>query len=223
MSLRRKVTGALAWAGLAIVIAVPAAETVSSKLVPADNNAAVVGAGTPKTIAVIAPVPATRPAAAIADAATEKAAPAVAEVAPTAVTPVAASAGSDSALQQYLASGKKLPDYITTGSAHPAAASAAAPAQPEPAVLPAPAATATASVAPATATEPPTTAAETDAPAPAQQAAPPLPRPVKARPKPVQPEVTDADLKDWKSGSLEDYLRQHGLLTGADSSQNGGN
>ena len=49
---------------------------------------------------------------------------------------------------------------------------------------------------------------------------PPVPMPASARPKPqaLTPTVTEADLKDWKSGSLEDYLKAHGLL--ADSADN---
>jgi len=48
--------------------------------------------------------------------------------------------------------------------------------------------------------------------------------PVSARPKiaPAQT-VTEADLKDWKSGTLEDYLRQHNLLSNASANQSNGN
>jgi len=50
---------------------------------------------------------------------------------------------------------------------------------------------------------------------------PPIPMPATARPRPqsVAQTVTEADLKDWKSGTLEDYLRAHGLL--ADGANNG--
>jgi hypothetical protein len=43
----------------------------------------------------------------------------------------------------------------------------------------------------------------------------PLPQPAPVRvAHVVDRTVTEADLKDWKSGTLEDYLRAHGLLSG---------
>jgi hypothetical protein len=43
----------------------------------------------------------------------------------------------------------------------------------------------------------------------------PVPMPASARPAAPAggATATEADLKDWKSGSLEDYLRQRGLLS----------
>jgi hypothetical protein len=44
--------------------------------------------------------------------------------------------------------------------------------------------------------------------------------PAKARPKPVVPTITEDDFKGWKSGSLEDYLKQRGLLSGEPAANN---
>jgi hypothetical protein len=58
----------------------------------------------------------------------------------------------------------------------------------------------------------------------ADAAAPPVPMPASARPTGDAPAtVTEADLKGWKSGSLEDYLREHGLLNGANAAAAAGN
>ena len=163
--------GALAWAGLVFVIAVPSAEVVRSKLTPANANAAT----------AVAPVAAPTKAKPVVATAAPTAKPSSSKPAPAgaATTDVAdAPAVPADPIKDYLAEGKPLPDYITTGKASAPAAAAAS--QPAPAALP--------------------TTATTTASA----------KPAVVRPKPT---VTEADLKDWKSGTLEDYLRQHGLLT----------
>ena len=115
----------------------------------------------------------------------------------------------------YLSTNKKLPDYITGGSqASPAPTANAAPASDAVTAPQMPAATAEAPVA-----DPQTPASDLAAIAPEAPIVAPIPMPASARPKPqvVPPAdsapVTEADLKGWKSGSLEDYLRQQNLLT----------
>jgi len=133
----------------------------------------------------------------------------------------------DSALQEYLATGKQLPDYITTtGASQPASAEPpaqasvtptapdAATAAPEsPIAAPAVADAATALPVPAAEARPPEAMAAVPPPAP-------VPLPVTARPKPA-PVVGEAELKGWKSGTLEDYLKQQGLLTDGGAAQGG--
>lgn len=177
MDLKRTVLGALAWAGLVFVIAVPSAEVVTSKVLhigsAAEAVAPVAQPAKPKPVAAVVPADKPVPAKPSQPASTPAPAsdPAVAEAAP---------APPADPIKDYLADGKPLPDYLTTGKA--SAPVAAASPQPAPAALPRPA----------------------DA-----VAATPAPKPAAARPKPT---VTEADLKDWKSGTLEDYLRQKGLL-----------
>jgi hypothetical protein len=192
------VTSGLAWAGLVVVVAVPAVEVVKSRLAPDDE------------VALASPLePVKRPVATPVVERTE-----VEEAAAASVPAITPSTAKGSALQQYLATGKKLPDYITTAPSSTEKAPApqvvaAVPAKPA-ATTPAPAAPAAAS-APAIASVPAPPAAEQVAatnPAPA-----PVPMAPAARPKPAAKIVTEADLKDWKSGTLEDFLKQRGLLT----------
>ena len=249
MNISRRVTGALAWAGLVIVIAVPSAEFVSSKvlsLIPggakaAPSTAAVKPATAkpmpkPAAVAVVAPVaakpaPAAAPAPVVATAAPQAApkpqtpAPQPAKIAETTSAP---SASDGNAVGDYLATNKTLPSYIsTTPAAKPTASAAPATAATAPATqqasaapqtpaaqrLAASLATADANADPAPQQTPEATASVT------APTAPPHPLPVASRPK-RQPNqvVTEADLKDWTSGTLEDYLKAHGLLTSADQS-----
>jgi hypothetical protein len=241
MSLRRKVTGALAWVGLVIVVAVPAAELVSSRLVPM-----LTGGATANKLDVPAKPVATAPAAEPAPAAPIAVAPEA--EAPAATPAVVASkpadkpgaASNDTALDEYLSSGRTLPDYLTPGKAKGNAARSSGAPTAEPPAVPA---TTTADLPPAPPAAPPpakpTAAASTVLPpleagtpaeaAPAAEtpavasvpAVGPVPLPAKARPKPVAaPIVTEDDFRGWKSGSLEDYLKQQGLLSGEPAANN---
>jgi len=230
----RKITSALAWAGLVVVIAVPAADFVLARFGKADAVVVAPTAQPPaKSAAPVEPaVQASKPGAA-AVAPKPAPAPAVTVVpapAPAAVKPAPQPAATDTAsetpvaadpVQDYLSTNKALPSYITKGSTTgepaadtspftttPVATSADVPAAP-PAAAP--------STAPAT-----VPAAPVKAPV-ATSIAPAVPTPMAAaeRPKPTPRAVTDADLKGWKSGTLEDYLRQHGLLNTTTNSDTG--
>jgi hypothetical protein len=229
MSIGRTVSGALAWTGLVIVIAVPAAEAVWSRMAPDQRGAARVD---------MAEVPSTPSAAAPAKPAT--AAPVGAATTASAAPADTKPANGGTALDDYLASGKPLPSYIKppTGAVPAKPASTpAAPAKPVVAsVAPAPqvkpAVEPTASVQPA---QKPATTEASVAPASKPVSPPVAPQPVPAaqpnvaavtpasppKPKPVKPRtVTEADLKEWKSGTLADFLKARGLLTpdGGDAS-----
>jgi len=243
MSMRGKVTGALAWVGLVIVIAVPAAELVSSRLIPMLTGASAAKVDSPAEAVATAPAETAKGEAATAEPTPAAVAPAAAAPKPEAVSAKPADKphdSNDTALDEYLSSGRKLPDYLTAGKAKGAPGSAApaaeAPAGPmnDTAATPpvAPADTAAASIEPSAtnADRPqPDAAASLDNAAPASEtpvvaSAPPVvpvPLPAKARPKPVvAPTVTEDDFKGWKSGSLEDYLKQRGLLSGEPAANN---
>lgn len=161
MQLNRKMTGALAWGGVALVLLIPSADFVSgqlggqSLLVTRENTA-----GTPATAAIpVAPSPGAKPA-------SEPQTQRVAMVDPVA---------------DYMKKGKALPSYITDGGAPAKAATppAPAPASPGLAATPAPA------VAPATAT-PKTTApaAAGDVAVVREPEVAPVPMPAEMRPRP---------------------------------------
>jgi len=253
MSFPRKITGALAWVGLAIVIAVPVIEMVGSKFVsnkraevtpvaevkapavPAAKEALPAEtAAVPKATVVIKPaVPAAPVASAKPVVVAPTPAPQVAEDAPATAD---APSGSD-AVKDYLAANKTLPSYITPSS--PAKTADAAAAQPdsmtpaaqklastlssEPSANQTAASTSPASSVAAASPDGSTDTSVATADTPIMTPAP-VPMPVSARPKvaPAQT-VTDADLKDWKSGTLEDYLRQHNLLAISSPDQGDGN
>ena len=201
----RKVTGVLAWTGLVIVVAVPSADALLSRFAPAETAvvapgpaAAVKPAQTPvastpapKPAPVVAQTPAPAPVPMPAPAATPAAAPATVVAEQPAETPAAPA----DPVQDYLSSNKTLPSYITPAGKPAAAAQPAA-------TVPVPA--------PSVATASPaeeSQGASIPAAAPKPTAAAPKPRPQTTRP------ITEADLKGWKSGTLEDYLRQNGLLS----------
>jgi hypothetical protein len=160
-------------------------------------------------------------------------APQVAEDAPA----TADAPSSSDAVKDYLAANKTLPSYITPSS--PAKTADAAAAQPdsmtpaaqklastlssEPSANQTAASTSPASSVAAASPDGSTDTSVATADTPIMTPAP-VPMPVSARPKvaPAQT-VTDADLKDWKSGTLEDYLRQHNLLANSSPDQGDGN
>jgi hypothetical protein len=108
MMLNSRVTWGLAWAGLALVVAVPSADMVAAQFssrqamvvdeVPAKQKPAV------EQVALIAPIPANRPANRDQVAAAKPAAPVV----------TTAAAGND-IVDRFVSTGKKLPSYISGG------------------------------------------------------------------------------------------------------------
>ena len=224
MELRRQLTGALAWAGLVLIIAVPSAEFVRAKFF--SKGTASVTTDVAETPAMTTPAK-TKPKPATVASVPVAPQPALKTIVVPATT-IAAAPAEGNAVKDYLSANKKLPDYIT-GSTSTKPVASTAPMQPLPAAVPAPA-TAVATIAPVPADVVPV-AVPSSAIAPGSVAnvdiqpvipdVPPIPMPASARPKPaavVTPTVTEADLKDWKSGTLEDYLKAHGLL--ADSAVN---
>jgi hypothetical protein len=222
MQINRRITNGLAWTGLFIVVAVPLADAISGQLMGDKAEIAIA------SVQSVAPVPLPleqRPHAPVVEtAAVTPAKPA----APAATKPAAT---ANPVVDNFLASGKKLPSYITGGDAVPEQAAVAAPAAP---AAPKPVAVApvqTAAVpdkpaAPVAATDP----IEVAALPPARIA--PVPMPLSMRPKPVtqplasrpadqdivlpaevgggnnrQAVVVD-DLQDWESGPLSEFLAQ---------------
>lgn len=223
MQIDRRITNGLAWAGVLLVVGVPAADILSAQFfdraeqAPAGQIAVV-------TPAVTAPAPAPlsqRPVApAKVEVAATKPAPAAAKPAAPAPTQTA------SVVDDFLESGKPLPSYITGA---PNTVTQPAPAQP--AATPAPAQTAAAQptrvpimTMPAPVAADPVQVASI----PAKVA--PMPMPLSMRPasrnmpltaaapvtdiilppeivQPRQPvTVNSADLEDWETGPLSDFL-----------------
>lgn len=220
---RRNTVNGLAWAGAALIVAIPAADLIARQLSPADapqlavvqQAPAVATADRPATAAPAQQVSQNQPAP-IADPVT-----------------TAATAGNGDAVDTFLESGRELPSYISGGNA-PSTPAPPAPAQPTPAaVAPAPG---TPSPAPITAPAPEAPAVpQTNRPAIATpQIVTGFPTPVSERPRiatapppapivqPVNPPliidrpapavssggpvVTAQDLEDWETGPLSDFL-----------------
>jgi len=216
MKIDRRITNGLAWAGVLLVVGIPAADLLSAQF--SGDKAA------PEQIAVVAPVAPTpvsstqRP---------------DAPKATAAVAPKPAATQSGNAVDSFVQSGKPLPSYITGGgAATPAPAQAAVtpkPAAVTAATTPVPSQTAT--------TQPARTPIVTD---PIQTAAlppkvAPMPMPLSMRPNPIRVPVAtttppadiilppglgnvaprppagmvdSADLDDWESGPLSEFLAQ---------------
>jgi hypothetical protein len=130
MSIKRRVTGALAWGGLIVILGVPSAEIISSAVIgktaqPGTAPAAQTAA--PVAVAAVSPKPEV-PAAAATDPAETASAAAAADPAETTsiespadpVQTASIEAATDP-VDDYLAAGKPLPDYISGASAHAAA------------------------------------------------------------------------------------------------------
>jgi hypothetical protein len=210
MKLDGKVKGGLAWAGLVIVLAVPAADMIFGK--PTDSAAAV----TSETAAT----------------ATDTKAPAL--KAPVAGTDPIQTASVDEApvVDKFLKSGKKLPSYISDADeVQPVANAAPATA---PAVKPPVAVTTPTTVATAPAETPPIPLPRSARPQGTQVAALPAdekpliidqptvkpPQQAAVEPFPMSSDdevVTGDQLEEWDSGSLADYLERKGLMTEASS------
>ena len=125
MQINRRVTNGLAWAGLFLVVGIPAADLLSAQFMGEQESITVASVPSDR----IAPMPAPlsqRPAAPTQTAAVAPAKPAVA---PAAGKPAAA----DPVVDGFLASGRKLPSYITgadtAAPAPPVATAATAPTQ----------------------------------------------------------------------------------------------
>lgn len=207
MALNRRLTTGLAWAGVALIFAVPSAEMISARMAPSE---AALPIGAP------AQVP-----------------PAPAKVDPVTTAAIEPAKLADP-VEKFILTGKPLPDYLSGGDATAARSPAApasglvlpvAPAKPQPLATPAQesAKVQVATVAPV---KPPIPMAATMRPRfrpPVDQPlildeAEVLSREALASPAPVYgPEtndrVVDADqLEEWDSGSLFDYLERRGLI-----------
>lgn len=221
MKIDRRITNGLAWAGVALVVGIPTADLLSAQFM---GDAARTTSPQIAVVEAIAPIPAPlsqRPAAPVAAPVTEVAvaAPVVQPAAPVirpAVTPAAQTAD---AVDAFLQSGRSLPSYITGAGS--------------PAVVPTQVAV-TQPVRTPIITTPAATDPVTVAAIPPQKVAP-VPMPLSMRPMPVSValvrdpvvippglspaapplgvtrppvDVTAADLEDWESGPLEEFLAQ---------------
>lgn len=219
MQIDRRITNGLAWAGAALVIAIPLADFAVRQFSDDTPRAAVVS-DQPVSAETPAPQPVQTAQA------PQPSAPAPAPV---------ASSGTDDAVDRLIQSGRPLPSYISDGGAAPAPA-------PKPA-QPAPAPVATQPQTPAPAAPKPAAQPSAAQPAPAQPAEAQRPRivtvtmptPVSQRPqpRPAAPVVTNPapviaapqpatqpplivddpgplftaeDLEDWESGPLDEFL-----------------
>jgi hypothetical protein len=211
MKLDAKVKGGLAWAGLVVILAVPAADILFGK-----------SDGTSASAAVTADAQAGRP--------TLKA-PAL--KAPAKIDPVeTATVASEDPVDKLLAKGKKLPSYISDGdevaaqppvklkpvapAAQPAKGptevATVAPTETPPVPLPRSARPQTTQVASLPAEEKPLILDEKKVKQQQQQNAAVEPFPLSDNQV-----VTGDQLEEWDSGSLADYLERKGLLSEANS------
>lgn len=230
MQIDRRITNGLAWAGAALVVAVPLADFVTGQLTT-QKQAQVALVET----AVVAPLPAPasqRPhAVAARPTVTTPAAPAVKPVPvaapqPDPVTTASTdrpASGSGDAVDAFLKSGRALPSYISDAPSSPAASTDSAQ-QP----IAVPASAVTVPTQPATAPVAAPTTVTVAAVAPARVA--PMPMPASMRPatpapvlivdEPAVPVVTPdmvsaSDLEDWESGPLSEFLARRQQQGGA--------
>ncbi len=228
---RRKITNGLAWAGAALIVAIPAADLIARQF----------SSEPVQQVAVVEQEAPTQPTALTERPATATPAPATNTSAPQPATQTPATTATNTngdAVDSFLQSGRELPSYISGGSGSVAAnprpatpATTAAPAtQP---VRTAP--TQTASVPPQqtqpaqpAATQPArpqitTPRAVTGFPTPASERPRIATAPVPVNPAPVVqpsappliidnpgPVVTAQDLEDWETGPLSDFLANRG-------------
>lgn len=210
MRLNSKLTWGLAWAGLAIVVAVPSLDFITGK----GKTAALL---TSTTEPVAAPL---------------KTAAVTTTVTPTGITitPSGAAAPADP-VNDYLKTSSSLPDYISGGaaasSAEPTQVATAEPTAPVVAPVPFPARPpdtvspkpTQAAALPAPAAPPPATdSASLYAPDDSSDVAPPIDT-ADARPDgPVPPEpIDDGAPRNWRGQSLQQYLDTNGLLDNSNS------
>ncbi|UJW86761.1 hypothetical protein [Devosia sp. SL43] len=243
MKIDRRVTNGLAWAGVLLVVGVPTADLLSAQFMgdTAQVVAPVQVASVERIAPIPAPL-SQRPAAPVTQvAAVAPAKPAapvviaepveqVAVVAPARpATPTAATPASQNggAVDAWVSSGKPLPSYIT-GGAQPAQVAATPPVRQ-------PILTAPATQSPATQ---PAAIDPVQVASIAQPKTAPVPMPLSMRPQPitatpvavVRPsglvvapnavgplppaDVTAADLEDWESGPLSEFLAQRQAQSG---------
>jgi len=194
MQIDRRITNGLAWAGAALVIAIPAADAALRQFGPSDSP----------QIAVVEEQSAPAPAPAVQPEPVETPAP---KPEPDPVATATASpqiAGSD-AVDSFLQSGRDLPTYISDGGQPDRTETAALGPTQETVTETAPAAT----------PEPEPVAAlptrTVTFPTPVSQRPAPVPRSAAIAPPPLvieQPDVvvTADELEDWESGPLSDFL-----------------
>jgi hypothetical protein len=212
MKLDGKVKGGLAWAGLVVILAVPAANLVVGNPTGTAANAVTADATATKPVLKL---PAAKPAA---------------------TDPIeTASITGEDPVDKLLAKGKKLPSYISDGdSAATAKPMAPVTLKPVSPTTPIKAPTEVATVAP-TETPPVPLPRTARPPATAVASLPAAEKPLILDEKKVQQQesaavepfplsddevVTGDELEEWDSGSLADYLERKGLLsqTSADDS-----
>ncbi len=219
---RRRITNGLAWAGAALIVAIPAADLIARQFSPGAEPQVAVVQDAPVSAAPELPTPAT-----------DRPAPTTTTPAQTA-TNTASTGTSGDAVDSFIESGRPLPSYISNGggtpatpATNPAPAATPSPASTTPPVqtaavppqqtqttTPAPAATRPVITAPRAVTGFPTPVSErpriatapvpVPAPVVTQPAAPPL---IINQPGPV---VTADDLNDWESGPLSEFLANRG-------------
>lgn len=212
MTLDRRITGGLAWAGLLLVIGVPSADALTSYL--SDRDASVLPA-------VVAPEQQAEPVAAKPVAETKPAATKPAVVQQVAASKPQAAPVADP-VDRFVASGKKLPSYISDGGGAEATESTeVASTQPvqQPAAKPAQQTDdiAVASITPQQ-EQPVVREPELVAPIPMPASMRPHPRAVARTvpPAEVPPQIvandggddfiSADDLRDWESGPLSEFL-----------------
>ena len=218
MKLDRRITNGLAWAGVILVVGVPTADLLSAQFsgdaTPARAQVAVVEP--------VAPMPAPlsqRPAAPVAKPVTEVAVATPAKPVAPAVTPPASAPQTAGVVNNFLQSGKALPSYITGASSTsvPAQVAATPPVRTPIVTTPAPVAPGVdpiqvAAIPPQKVAPMPMPLSMRPAPirVPVATAMPSVPGDIVIPPGlvPVQPldTVTAADLDDWETGPLSEYL-----------------
>lgn len=244
MQINRRITNGLAWAGAFLVVGVPTADLLSAQFLgdttsqaasvaviepagpvaptplPASSRPA---APEPVEVAAVEEKPATPPAA-------KPAAPALEPAKPLENTTATAADPVDS----YIQSGKPLPPYISGGDTQPTKVAVAPPATNKsvPAVSAAPASTvAPAKSDPLGVASPPAKVAPVPMPLSMRPKAPvqttvavaPSRDPIVIPPSVAAPTVTAADLEDWESGPLSEFLarRERGNSASADYNSDG--
>ena len=212
MKLDGKVKGGLAWAGLVVILAVPAANMV---------------VGNPNS-------PSAQSAVTAADASATKPALKLPTAKPAATDPIETASVGEDAVDKMLAKGKKLPSYISDGDA------AVTPKPTAPATSKPNAPVALKPISPTTPIKTPTevaTVAPEAAPVPLPRSARPKATAVASLPAAEKPLIVDEkklpqgnaavepfplsddsvvtgdQLEEWDSGSLADYLERKGLLS----------
>lgn len=225
---RRRITNGLAWAGAALIVAIPTADLIARQFSAVPDPQVAVVQAQPEDEAPDLPTPvAERPEPA--PAAQEEPAPAPVQTAQA--TPSQPSGGD--AVDSYLQSGRQLPSYISNGGA-PAPVPATPDPTPRPAISappaatpqPAPVATTRPQVTPPSAAPTkivtfPTPVSERPASVASRPPTPVITQPAANQPPliidrqaPVAnssaPVVTARDLEDWESGPLSEFLANRG-------------